>query len=232
MKKELQFTFSNRVIIYPFFTVLLLWVIYWVEFRFGFDFTKYGIYPRTISGLRGIILSPFIHSSAKHLYNNTFPTLILMSALLYFYRNISIKVLILGWLFSGFLTWLIAREAYHIGISGIIYLLSSFIFFKGVLTKYYRLIAVSLIVVFIYGSLVWYLFPVDDRISWEGHLSGFVIGFILAISFPGAVELKQLEIKNSIEDGEPDPFLKHFDENGNFIPTSELEKQNQEDESE
>ncbi|XLS30188.1 rhomboid family intramembrane serine protease [Flavobacteriaceae bacterium M23B6Z8] len=232
MKKELQFKFSNKVIIYPFLTVLLLWIIYWFEFRFGFDFTKYGIYPRSISGLRGIFLSPFIHGSAKHLYNNTFPTLILMSALFYFYRRISMKVLIVGWLLSGFLTWLIAREAYHIGISGIIYLLSSFIFFKGIFTKYYRLVAVSLIVVFVYGSLVWYLFPVDERISWEGHLSGFLIGFLLAIVFPGTIEFQQKEVENHTLDIENDPFLRHFDEHGNFIPTSELEKRDQEGESE
>ncbi len=231
MNNAPQFRFSKRVILYPFFTVLLLWLVYWFEFRFGFDFTKYGIYPRTLSGLKGIFFSPFIHSSVKHLYNNSFPAIILMSALLYFYRGMSSKVLIVGWLLSGLLTWIIARNAYHIGFSGIIYLLSSFIFFKGIFTKYYRLIAVSLIVVFIYGSLVWYLFPVDERISWEGHLSGFLIGLLLALIFPGQIEI-DVPIQKIEAEEDQDPFLKHFDENGNFIPTSELEKRNQEDESE
>lgn len=232
MNSEQQFRFSKRVLLLPFFTVLILWVVYWFEFRFGFDFTTYGIYPRTLKGLRGILFSPFIHSSIQHLYNNSFPALILMMALLYFYRRISVKVLLLGWFFSGLLTWMIAREAYHIGVSGIIYFLSSFIFFKGIFTKYYRLIAVSLIVVFIYGSLVWYLFPVDDRISWEGHLSGFIIGFLLALFFPGKPELIETKRHSKIGSDEEDYFLKHFDENGNFIPTSELEKINQREESE
>ncbi|WP_340202201.1 rhomboid family intramembrane serine protease [Ascidiimonas sp. W6] len=232
MKRAPNFKFSNEVILVPFFTVLLLWIIYWFEFKFGFDFTKYGIYPRSLSGLRGVILSPFIHSSVKHLYNNSFPTLILMSALLYFYRTISLKVLVVGWLLSGLLTWIMAREAYHIGISGMIYLLSSFIFFKGIFTKYYRLIAVSLIVVFIYGSLVWYLFPVDDRISWEGHLSGFLVGFVLALLFRNKVEIKEAANEESLFYEKDDPFLKHFDEDGNFIPTSELEKLDQEEELE
>lgn len=227
MKNSPQFRFSKRVILYPFFTVLALWLVYWFEFRFGFDFTKYGIYPRTLSGLKGIFFSPFIHGSVEHLYNNSFPAIILMSALLYFYRSISSKVLLIGWLLSGLLTWIIARNAYHIGFSGIIYLLSSFIFFKGIFTRYYRLIAVSLIVVFIYGSLVWYLFPVDERISWEGHLSGFLIGFLLALVFPGKIEIDSpVQFIEGEED--QDPFLKHFDEHGNFIPTSELEKRNQE----
>jgi membrane associated rhomboid family serine protease len=230
MSSTQQFKFSKRVVLYPFFTVLFIWLVYWFEFRFGFDFTEYGICPRTIRGLRGVFFSPFIHSSIKHLYNNSFPTIILMSALFYFYRSISFKVLISGWLLSGLLTWFIARDAYHIGISGIIYLLSSFIFFKGIFTKYYRLIAVSLIVVFVYGSLVWYLFPVDERISWEGHLSGFLVGLLLAIIFRG--EVKREEVLPINDEQDHDPFLKHFDENGNFIPTSELEKLNQEKEVE
>ncbi|WP_340063541.1 rhomboid family intramembrane serine protease [Ascidiimonas aurantiaca] len=228
MKEVSGFTFSNRVIVYPFLAVLCIWVVYWFEIRFGFDFTSYGIRPRTISGLKGVVFSPFIHSSAEHLYNNTFPLLLLMGSLIYFYRSISEKIILYGILLSGILTWLIGRDAYHIGASGLIYLLTSFMFFKGIFTGYYRLIAVSLIVVFLYGSLIWYLFPIDDGISWEGHLAGFVTGLLFSLVFQGTHSVETIPDQENNRETE-DAFLKHFDEDGNFIPTSELERRKNED---
>jgi len=225
MKNKEPFEFRVDVLLYPMLFGLIIWTVFWFELRFGYNFNDYGVYPRTLRGLRGIIFSPFIHGSLEHLYNNTFPLLILSAALFYFYNTVSWKVLLYGTLLSGFLAWLFARNSYHIGASGIIYMLSSFIFFRGIITRYYRLVAVSLIVVFLYGSLVWYLFPIDEKISWEGHLSGFIVGFIFAFLFKEQIKLKEKypwETANFKE--EEDPFLKHFDEDGNFIPTSELEK--------
>ena len=146
-------------------------------------FNKYGIYPRTFVGLRGIIFSPFIHSGVEHLFNNTIPLFILLVTLFYFYKKIAFKVLIIGTLTTGFLTWLIGRESYHIGASGIVYMLFSFILFSGIIRKYYRLIAVSLIVIFLYGSMIWYILPIEEEISWEGHLSGFLVGIILSFLY-------------------------------------------------
>ena len=129
MSENTYFKFSNAVIIAPLITVLLIWTIFWIELRFQINLNQYGVYPRTFSGLRGIFFSPWIHGSVEHLYNNTIPIAILMASLVYFYRGISFKVLIWGVLLSGLLTWLIGRPSYHIGISGIIYVLASFIFF-------------------------------------------------------------------------------------------------------
>ena len=222
MSKQEIFKFRPGVILYPFLFVFAIWIVYWFEIRFGFDFTKHGILPRDIKGLQGVFFSPFIHSGIKHLYNNTFPLLVLSMALFYFYNSVSWKVLSYGIIISGVLTWIFARNAYHIGASGVIYLLSSFIFFRGIFAKHYRLIAVSLTVVFLYGSLIWYVFPVNEEISWEGHLSGFIAGLLLALFFKEDILPKKVyKWEHSEED---DPFLKHFDENGNFVPTSELEK--------
>ncbi|WP_340074360.1 rhomboid family intramembrane serine protease [Leptobacterium sp. I13] len=226
MKKTASFVFSTGVVGYPLLFVLAIWIVYWFEVRFGYDFTVYGIFPRTVSGLKGIFFSPFIHSSLKHLYNNTLPFFFLSSGLFYFYRRISWKVMAFGTVLTGIITWLIARDAYHIGASGIIYMLSSFVFFRGIIVKQYRLIALSLIVVFLYGSLVWYVFPVDDRISWEGHLSGFLTGLIFAFLFKEN-NRKEIDIETTIGD-ENDPFLNHFDADGNFIPTSALENEKNE----
>tara|TARA_R110002050_G_scaffold18755_7_gene54452 strand:- start:11936 stop:12667 length:732 start_codon:yes stop_codon:yes gene_type:complete len=218
MSENKYFQFSNNVISIPLVLVLTIWSVYLIEIRLGINFNKYGILPRSVSGLRGIILSPFIHGSAKHLYNNTIPLFVLTSSLIYFYRHIAIKILIFGVLVSGFLTWCIGRESYHIGASGLIYVLASFIFFKGVFTKHYRLVALSLVVVFIYGSMLWYIFPIKDEISWEGHLSGFVIGLFFAIFIKVPVpSIKKFDWEREDYNEEDDEFLKHFDAHGNFI---------------
>ncbi|WP_281336557.1 rhomboid family intramembrane serine protease [Flavobacterium eburneipallidum] len=215
-----QFKYSNSVIAIPLFFVWFLWFIYWLQIKFDFDFDENGIFPRTFSGLQGIIFSPFIHADIQHLYNNSIPLLILLAALRFFYAKQSFAVIGYGILFSGLITWIIGRDSYHIGASGLIYVLVSFIFFKGIQTKYYRLVALSLTVIVVYGGLIWYVFPkVEDKISWEGHLAGFITGFALSL-FYKTPEYKKI-IKYDWEHPDYDPmqdkFMQRFDENGNFV---------------
>lgn len=212
------FKYSGRVVVYPLLTVLLMWIVFWAEFRFGFNFNQFGVFPRTISGLKGILFSPFIHADLKHLFSNSIPLLVLFGALLYFYRYIALKVFFILYLFSGFGTWLVGRPAYHIGASGLIYALVAFLFFKGVFSKNYRLSALSLLVVFLYGSLVWGIVPLDPKISWEGHLSGFLVGFILSILIKrGVPKTSKYAWEKKDYVAEEDDFMRHFDANGNFI---------------
>jgi len=225
MTKPKVLYFSPEVILYPLLLVLAMWIVFWAEIRFSWDFTFLGIYPRKLSGIFGVLAGPFIHGSLKHLFNNSVPLFVLSSGLFYFYRNMRWKVLIYGLILSGLLTWLIGRPAIHIGASGVVYMLAAFLFFKGIFSKQYSLIAFSLVVVFLYGGLLWYVMPIDPRISWEGHLSGFLIGLILAAVF------KELPVENAKyewekEDYKPeeDDFLKQFDENGNFIEKLPVEK--------
>lgn len=222
MEDKHAFRFSPATLAVPLYFVLFLWIVFWFEARFGYNFNRYGIYPRTLSGLRGILFSPFIHSDIKHLYHNSIPLFVLMFSLLYFYRTISFKVFVYGALITGLLTWIIARKSYHIGASGIIYLLFSFIFFSGVFRRNYRLIAVSLVVIFLYGSMVWYLLPVEERISWEGHLSGFVTGILFAFIFRGTGP-QRIQYDWERDDYEPDDFDRRFDEQGEFRPILEDE---------
>lgn len=223
MQQE-PFKYTTGVIGYPILFVLIIWIVFWIEVRFGVHFNDYGIYPQTLKGLRGIVFSPFLHSSMEHLYHNTIPLFVLSTALFYFYHKISWKVLIYGILLSGFLTWCIGRPANHIGASGLIYVLMSFTLFKGIFSKNFRLIAVSMVVVFLYGSMIWYVFPVKDKMSWEGHLSGLIVGLIFAIYFRKSIpQPKKYEWERDDYNEDDDPFLKHFDENGNFIEHIEEE---------
>ncbi len=218
MGKKKGLWFSEDVIIYPLLFVSMLWLVFWVESRFNFNFNYLGIYPLKMEGLRGIVLGPFIHSNLQHIFNNSVPLFVLTTSLFYFYRGIRWRVLLGGLLLTGLMTWIIGRPAVHIGASGVVYMLVAFLFFKGILSKQYQLIALSLVVVFLYGSLVWYLFPIDPKISWEGHLSGFAVGLLFAFLFRrNPIENRKYAWEQEDYDPENDPFLKHFDENGNFI---------------
>lgn len=213
------------MVLVPLALVLLIWSVYWMEVANGLNFNHLGIAPRSFLGLRGLVLSPFIHGSLRHLYNNTIPLAVLTAMLFYFYRNSAWTVILWGLFLSGLVTWALGRDSYHIGASGLIYVLASFIFFKGIFTKYYRLVALSLIVVFLYGSLLWYIFPVKEGMSWEGHLGGFLAGIFLAmvIKHTGFSRTSYIWEQDDF-DADEDPFLKHFDADGNFVPSEELEE--------
>lgn len=172
-----------RYAVVPIAFVLIMWGVKSVEMFFELDFYTWGILPLSAKGIAGIFLSPFIHSDLNHLINNTFPILVLGITLFYFYREVAWQVLSLSVLITGLWVWVFAREAYHIGASGLVYSLATFLFFSGVLRKHPRLMAISLLVVFLYGSMVWGILPIRERISWESHLMGSIAGLILAINF-------------------------------------------------
>ncbi|MFV8352445.1 rhomboid family intramembrane serine protease [Flavobacterium sp. XS2P14] len=228
---EKHFKFTNAVIALPLFFVVFLWFIFWLEIRFDFDFVENGILPRTFSGLQGVFFSPFIHADMEHLYNNSVPLLILLAALQFFYPEQTVKVISFGVLLSGLITWVIGRSNYHIGASGLIYVLFSFVFFKGIQTKYNRLVALSLAVIVIYGGMVWYVFPSPEitgekSISWEGHLGGLVTGFLLSLIYKAPEYKKVLKYDWEHPDFDPseDKFMQRFDENGNFVNIPKLEE--------
>jgi len=202
--------FHKKVWLIPSIFIFIIWFIYFIEICFNYNFNKYGVLPRDIKGLRGVLFSPFVHTDTNHLFNNSIPLFVLLSSLFYFYKKVAFKVLIYGAFLLGFLLWLIGRDSFHIGASGIVYLLFSFLFFSGIFKNHYRLIALSLIVIFLYGSMIWYILPIKEGMSWEGHLSGFSVGLMYAYLYRKQGTVKE---EHKFTETEFDTF---FDENGNL----------------
>lgn len=173
----------------PLVFAVVVWLVFLVDYSdaVSFRFSRLGIYPRQVSGLWGVVFSPFVHASFPHLLSNTLPLLILSWMLFYFYGQIAFRSFALLWLLSGLFTWIIGRDSYHVGISGLIFALAFFLFFSGIFRRHIPLVAVSMIVAFAYGSMVWSIFPfaeiLDERVSWEAHLSGAVSGLLVAVAF-------------------------------------------------
>ena len=192
-----------NILKYPLLFVFIMWGVKLLEVYFEISLIEYGVLPRDISGIKGVLLSPFIHKDFKHLINNTFPIIVLGSLLSYFYKKNYKSIFPMLYIVSGILLWGIGRTSFHIGASGIIYALASFIFFSGLISKNKNLAALSLIVIFVYGSLFWGLFPIQLEMSWEGHLSGFLSGLIFAWSYRDELPVRkkyQWEIDEEIEE--------------------------------
>ena len=159
---------------------LVLWVLKLVEYFGGLDFTQFGIYPRRADGLAGVLFAPFIHSSFAHLLANTAPIIVMGTMLLYGYPRAAKVLLSAVYLGGGGAVWLFAREAYHIGASGLAFGMLFFVFTIGVFRWERRTIALSLVVFFLYGGMISGVLPGAHDISFESHLSGALIGIVLA----------------------------------------------------
>jgi len=168
----------------PFIFISLMWLVKAVEVISGIDLYFLGIFPFKVSSLTGIITSPFIHADLKHLFNNTIPMFVLGTALFYFYSQVSFRVLLWLFLLTGLAVWIAGRPSWHIGASGIIYGLASFLFVSGIIRRHIPLMGISLLVVFLYGELVWGIFPgFRMDISWESHMLGAFVGLFLAVLY-------------------------------------------------
>ncbi len=175
----------KTALVIPVFFLLITFSLKLIETLEGVRLVEWGIKPLSINGLPGILFSPLVHSDWDHFFANAIPLLVLGVALFYFYRGISVKVFVFIYLLTGIWVWLGARDAWHIGASGVIYGLAAFLIAGGFLRNYIPLMAISLMVVFAYGGMIWGIFPLkwDVPYSWESHLWGTVSGILLAIIF-------------------------------------------------
>ena len=192
--------------------LIIIWSVKIFEIVFDYDFTEYGVLPRKFNGLIGILFSPLIHSDVNHLLSNSLPVIILCLLIFNFYSQIAKKILIYLYFISGLWLWCIGRESFHIGASGLIYAMASFLFFSGILRKNSQLSAVALLVIFIYGGLFWGLFPIHKNVSWEGHLTGFIAGILVSFIFrkDGPKRKKynwEIEEDLEVNDNEPNHYI-------------------------
>ncbi|MBM3448928.1 MAG: rhomboid family intramembrane serine protease [Bacteroidetes bacterium] len=161
------------------FVVLFVGFYYLAESR-HWSLSHFGVIPRDIASCWHILTIHFIHGSQEHLWNNVAAFSLLTGLLVFFYHVIAVKVFAWLWLISPVLLFFIGRDSHHIGASVLIYALTAFLITSGIIRRNSSLKRVALTVVFVYGYTVWYMFPIQTGISWEGHLSGFISGMALA----------------------------------------------------
>lgn len=169
--------------IFAAFLLTVIWTVHLFNWTFDLHLSRFGLEPRTLNGLAGIFFAPFLHGDWNHLLSNSLPLFLLFGGTLYFYRGIGFRVLVWIWIFSGLGVWLIGRDSYHIGASGLLYGFAAFLATSGIIRNDTRLMAVSLLTVFLYGSMIWGVLPLFKHVSWESHLMGALVGLISAIVY-------------------------------------------------
>ena len=184
----------------------LMWYVFLLAEYFEANLTPLGLYPRRVFGLLGILTTPLIHGDLMHLLSNSFPLLILPAIILISYPRLSVRIFVWTYLLTGLGVWIFSRPAYHVGASGIVYGLVSFVFFSGVFRRDRGAVALSLIIIFLYGSMLYGLFPSEERISWESHAIGGVMGMVLAFWY------------RNVDLPEPEPELVEDEEEETWIP--------------
>jgi membrane associated rhomboid family serine protease len=194
-----------RFLYLPALFVVLIWLVFGIDWLFELNLAQYAVEPRTFSGLVGLLTCPLLHGDLEHIAANSVSLFVLLVAARYIFPQIFLQIFVATYLFPGLITWFIGRPALHLGASGMIYALAAFMFISGVIRVNRYLLAVSLLVVFLYGSLFWGLFPIEQSISWEGHLGGALTGFFLALWYRKEDPVEDVqEHEPEWDDDEPD----------------------------
>jgi membrane associated rhomboid family serine protease len=179
---DISFSWKNLIdgIVVSAFLLLLVWACFLVDEFDMFHLKQHGLRPRSAEGLIGIFSMFFIHGSWEHILHNSMGFMVLNTLLFYIYRKIALPVFGVMFFVTPILVWIFARPSNHIGASGVIYALFGFLLMGGVFSDNPILRRITLFVVFYYGSLIWWIFPIKAEVSWEGHLSGMVVGMVCA----------------------------------------------------
>lgn len=226
--KRLDTEMEKRIFIhsllFPLAFILVFWIVEIVEQTFGLSFVRYGVFPRHLDGLQGILFSPFIHSGFNHLISNSVPFFILLFMLVYFYRRISYRIFFQMYFLAGLCVWFTGREAWHIGASGVVYAMAAFHFISGIIRNDVRLLTLSVVVVFLYGGMIWGIFPINPDVSWEGHLWGAVSGIALALYYRKYTIRRDKFDWELEEEEEEDESLSLLSQ----LPTENIESSNEE----
>ncbi len=210
---------SDSVLL-PAFCILILWFIHITQFLFGWNLGYLGVYPREIFGIKGVLTAPLIHADWGHLVSNSIPFFVVSTMIMYFYRSVAIKSMVMIYLFTGLAVWILAKQVFHIGASGVVYGLVAFIFGNGIFRRNLKSIVLALIVTLLYSGMVVGFLP-KEGISWESHLYGALVGIFTAFFYKGELEADEIQKENPWAD-EPAyadrPYFLHRD---TFLKTKE-----------
>ncbi len=177
------------------FIVGIFWAIHILNIFLPLN--SYGIHPRHLSGLPGILFAPFLHSGFAHLISNSIPFFVLFLTVEVFYERIAFVITILSAIAGGLLVWIFAREANHIGASGVIFSLLGFLLASGVFRKNMKAILIAVVIFFMYGGVLFGILPTQPGVSWEGHLFGLIAGIVLAYLYRKPDPASSIEEKGS-----------------------------------
>ena len=204
--------------------LLLIWGVYAINEIYALNWRRWGNHPREWAHWTGVFTYPFLHGDLEHLWNNTATFFTLNGLLFYFYRSIAARTWIMLYLLSGVGLWVFAKGGNHIGASGINYALAAFLFTSGVVRKSQLLLRVTLLVAFLYGGMVWWMLPIDEHISWEGHIAGAVSGLLMAVVFRKKGPLPDLELQPPAPDERlPDWWAAAHPEHPDVVRQRELD---------
>lgn len=167
----------------PLRLVFLMWLFFTIEYYLQMDLGFLGIYPLSLKGLIGIITAPMVHGNFNHLISNTIPLLALGGSLYFFYPSVAPRVFMHAYFFTNILVWVFGRPFYHIGASGIVYSLAAFMVFYGLFKRNFKAVVISIVVVSVYGGLVFGILPINQSVSWESHMMGALVGIVSAFIF-------------------------------------------------
>lgn len=212
-----------KFVLVPFVSVLILGLVHVLKSYYFHGWIYYGIYPRELIGLRGILFAPFLHSDLSHLFSNISSLFIIMMAMMFFYKRVFWQASTLIFFITGFTTWLIARPNMHVGASGVVFGLISFVLWSGIFRRNSRSAIISFTVLILFGGIFAGLLPGKEGISWESHLAGFLVGMFTAFIFRGALEEEETTKKYKWED-EEEEASQYFLSRDTFEKTLEQRK--------
>ena len=200
---------------------VLLVLIHFYKWSSGSSLSWLGVFPREVDGLLGIVTAPFIHGDWEHLFSNLLPLFMLSFVISFFYKRVAIMSMLLIYLLTGFLVWFLARPVYHIGASGVVYGLVSFVFWTGVFRRNVKSIVLALAVLVMYSGYFLGIVPFKEGVSWESHLLGAIVGIIVAFLFKSYIEKDEEQKQDPWKDEklEPEAYL---------LPRDVFEKTHQE----
>lgn len=201
--------------------LLIPWGVHLYQWWVDPGIIAYGLRPWNYHGLVGIFTMPFLHSGFGHLLSNSIPLFVMGSGLFFYYKESAWRILFWMLILTGSWLWLIGQPgSNHVGASGLVYSLAAFHFMGGLIRRNRNLTAFALLVIFLYGGLIWSVFPdffPDRKISWEGHLSGLLSGLVLALVFRKHGPLPDpvlLDDDEDVEDDENNKQEENTDQDG------------------